>query len=123
MKYILHKLKKLNQLWFAIQFFNVKYHLQTDLKPPPPPKKTKKQKQILTRLPRLFQELSRRIKLNVGERVKLTGDPAMKDRGERDHMYVNDPDFIRRTVVGDNIYVQDGPLRVVVDEKGTEFVR
>ncbi|XP_041355957.1 pyruvate kinase PKM-like [Gigantopelta aegis] len=67
-------------------------------------------------------ELSRRIKLNVGERVKFTSDIAMKDKGERDHMYVNDADFIQRTKVGDQIYIQDGPLRVVVDEKGEGFL-
>ncbi|XP_048242750.1 pyruvate kinase PKM-like isoform X2 [Haliotis rufescens] len=70
----------------------------------------------------LRSELGGSMVLKDGDNVRLTGDATYKNICDKEHIYVNKDELIRKTVVGDTIYLEDGPLSITVKHKDPDYL-
>ncbi|XP_046544056.1 pyruvate kinase PKM-like isoform X2 [Haliotis rubra] len=71
---------------------------------------------------KLRSELGGSMVLKGGDEVRLTGDATYRDSCDAEHIYVDRDELIRRAVVGDTIFLEDGPLSITVKHKGPGYL-
>lgn len=65
---------------------------------------------------------SAEIELNKGEKIKLTTDTALTDKGNKDCIFVDYTNIVKVVQVGSKIFVDDGLISLIVVEIG-EFIK
>ncbi|XP_067652943.1 pyruvate kinase PKM-like [Haliotis asinina] len=71
---------------------------------------------------KLRSELGGSMVLKDGDKVRLTGDATYRDLCDAEHIYVDKDELIRKAVVGDTIFLEDGPLSITVTHRGPVYL-
>lgn len=66
--------------------------------------------------------IGQELKLKKGDKMRFTSDPAYKDCGTPENMYIEIGEAISRVEVGNKVFIEDGPLSFTVTATGANYV-
>lgn len=66
--------------------------------------------------------LDMELKLKKGDKMRFSSDPKYKQCGNREIMYIEIGEAIQRVQIGNQVFIEDGPLSFKVIAKGSDYV-
>ena len=61
--------------------------------------------------------------IKEGQKIKLTNSATYQRSSDQENVYVNSAKFVKCTSVDDQIYLDMGPVRLIVTDKGKQWIR